>query len=209
MKKYGYFIIFILFALSSAITLTLRCQPLFAWQLQFIDTQSLVGLSREQVLYNYAQLLDYLLFPWVNHLVMSDIPTSTQGAFHFMEVKQLFLVNNGVLIVSAISTLVIFKEVRRYKLGYDYLGLLRIAIWAPIALVLIFSLGFNFWFVQFHHLFFNNDAWLFDPSTDPIISVLPETFFLLCFVMVVAIMECWLIGAYLYCKRQTKIGYQS
>jgi len=34
----------------------------------------------------------------------------------------------------------------------------------------------GFW-VQFHHLFFNNDLWLLNPETDILIQMLPQQFF--------------------------------
>ncbi|EGT3617546.1 TIGR01906 family membrane protein, partial [Clostridium perfringens] len=33
-------------------------------------------------------------------------------------------------------------------------------------------------FTLFHKVFFNNDYWIFDPKKDPIITVLPESYFL-------------------------------
>lgn len=39
-------------------------------------------------------------------------------------------------------------------------------------------------FVLFHEIAFSNDYWLFDPVTDPVILILPDTFFLHCAVMI-------------------------
>ena len=36
---------------------------------------------------------------------------------------------------------------------------------------------FNAVFVQFHHIFFDNDLWLFDPAEDYMIRMLPEGLF--------------------------------
>lgn len=38
-------------------------------------------------------------------------------------------------------------------------------------------IDFNAVFVQFHHIFFDNDLWLFDPATDYMIRMLPEGLF--------------------------------
>jgi len=54
------------------------------------------------------------------------------------------------------------------------------------------ALNFDAAFVIFHQLFFKNDFWLFDPATDPIILLLPDTFFLHCAVIIVLIV---LLGA--------------
>ena len=36
---------------------------------------------------------------------------------------------------------------------------------------------FNAVFVMFHHLFFDNDLWIFDPAEDYMIRMLPEGLF--------------------------------
>ena len=36
---------------------------------------------------------------------------------------------------------------------------------------------FNAVFVQFHHIFFDNDLWIFDPAEDYMIRMLPEGLF--------------------------------
>ena len=38
-------------------------------------------------------------------------------------------------------------------------------------------IDFNAVFVRFHHIFFDNDQWIFDPATDYMIRMLPEGLF--------------------------------
>ena len=45
-------------------------------------------------------------------------------------------------------------------------------------------------FVTFHKLFFSNDYWIFDPRTDPVITILPDEFFLHCAVMILCMVVC-------------------
>ncbi|WP_265881320.1 TIGR01906 family membrane protein [Clostridium perfringens] len=47
-----------------------------------------------------------------------------------------------------------------------------------LSLILSFYLNFSKVFTLFHKIFFNNDYWIFDPKKDPIINVLPESYFL-------------------------------
>ena len=42
-------------------------------------------------------------------------------------------------------------------------------------------------FVIFHKIFFRNDYWIFSADTDPVITILPDTFFLHCAVMILAL----------------------
>ena len=41
----------------------------------------------------------------------------------------------------------------------------------------IISTDFTRYFILFHHIFFKNDLWMLDPSTDMLINIVPEGFF--------------------------------
>lgn len=45
------------------------------------------------------------------------------------------------------------------------------------ALALVISTNFTKYFIIFHEIFFNNDLWILDPSTDLLINIVPEPFF--------------------------------
>ncbi|MEF9954506.1 MAG: TIGR01906 family membrane protein [Clostridium sp.] len=45
-------------------------------------------------------------------------------------------------------------------------------------LVAIISTDFSKYFILFHKIFFDNDLWLLDPSTDLLINIVPEPFFM-------------------------------
>ena len=46
------------------------------------------------------------------------------------------------------------------------------------AMGLIISTDFTKYFVMFHHIFFSNDLWILDPTTDMLINIVPEGFFM-------------------------------
>ena len=46
------------------------------------------------------------------------------------------------------------------------------------ALAAVISTNFTKYFIIFHHMFFNNDLWILDPSTDMLINIVPEGFFM-------------------------------
>lgn len=46
------------------------------------------------------------------------------------------------------------------------------------ALAGIISTDFTKYFIIFHKIFFNNDLWLLDPTTDLLINIVPEPFFM-------------------------------
>lgn len=54
---------------------------------------------------------------------------------------------------------------------YRYLKLTSIlAVALPAVLGLLVALNWDWAFVTFHHIAFDNDYWIFDPFTDPVIK---------------------------------------
>lgn len=179
----------LIFFITLAITVTIANVPLFMGSLWFSKSFEAVALSYWTVVDNYLQLLAYLNFPWIDTLAMSDFPTSASAAFHFLEVKHLFYLNYGVM---AISALIGFCSVYELKVTHNLwrlYWLFKKMRWLPIIVIILLVFNFNTIFIAFHEIAFNNDAWLFNPATDPIILVLHESFFLLSFVSVFLIVQ--------------------
>lgn len=106
-----------------------------------------------------------------------------QDRFHMGEVRSLFIgglnIRMGAVITGALCLLflLISKADIKKILPKSYRIALGISIGA-VALVGVASLiDFNAVFVQFHHMFFDNDLWIFDPATDYMIRMLPEGLF--------------------------------
>lgn len=83
-----------------------------------------------------------------------------------------------VIIVAAVALLVLLKTrisrilPRAICVGTGlFFGLTSI-------LAVIISTNFSKYFIIFHHIFFRNDLWLLDPSTDLLINIVPEPFFM-------------------------------
>ena len=58
----------------------------------------------------------------------------------------------------------------------------------------------------FHQIVFRNDYWIFNEATDPVITILPEAFFMHCFMMIVGIVMVISAGLYAYyCIQKKKI----
>lgn len=70
----------------------------------------------------------------------------------------------------------------------------------PIGLTVFLAFSFDYMFVLFHQILFNNEDWLFNPATDPIITVLTQDFFMYCFLFAFILLESMLVGGYLIGK---------
>lgn len=190
-------VINILFSLTFAIAIVIVISiGIYAIDLRcfsgsFSSDISNSGLSKE-----YIHMIDYLINPLVRNLKFYYFDASAAGLEHFADVKQLFLINNIVLIVSFI-----LKKILKIKLTFYKTDAL-ITIMVPIILGIIATLDFDDFFVMFHKLLFTNSNWLFDPVTDPIINVLPEVFFEQLIVIAILIFEILIIKGYVVKKLQ-------
>ncbi|MDE7327687.1 MAG: DUF1461 domain-containing protein [Lachnospiraceae bacterium] len=61
---------------------------------------------------------------------------------------------------------------------------LRFTAWlcilVPFVCLLLFLTNFHKVFYGMHHILFDNNNWIFDAATDPVITILPERYFLCC-----------------------------
>lgn len=188
--------------LTIAIALTIWAVPLFKFSLTYLNIPERVGLSLEKIMANYQVLLEYLHFPWIEQLNLPDFPVSNRGAFHFYEVKQLFYLNYGLLFLSTIGSILYLKKLKETNGLWRLVRVFRLAIIIPFLFLLLLMIDFDWLFVKFHELTFNNDAWLFNPTTDPIINVLSQEFFMFSFALFFILIESIFITSYFYLKKK-------
>lgn len=106
-----------------------------------------------------------------------------QDRFHMAEVKDLFIgglhIRVGALIVMAACLILLFFTKAKLKmlLCRSYQIALAAAGALTVLLGIAAAVDFNAVFVKFHHIFFDNDLWLFDPAEDYMIRMLPEGLF--------------------------------
>ena len=102
---------------------------------------------------------------------------------HMIDVRQLFLgglwLRRGAVISLAIAIVVLIKKDENWKnrLAKSMLWTFGIFIITTVGAGFLFFSDFNKYFTLFHEVFFSNDLWLLDPSTDLLIRMLPEGFF--------------------------------
>ncbi|MDN6003417.1 MAG: TIGR01906 family membrane protein [Enterococcus sp.] len=190
--------------LTLAITLTINARWLYQLDIRHLGLLDYTTLSEKELLHNFDQLMRYLNLPWVETLKMTDFPVSVNGALHFYEVKRLFLVNYGVLLVTVIPSIVYVRHLNKQQRLWTMIQPFRIAVVVPIVIAFLMAVNFDRFFVLFHGVFFNNDAWIFNPATDPIINVLPETFFLHSFILFFVLLEIFYLLPIYFGKRALK-----
>ena len=195
----------ILFCISLAVVLTLLgSYLLFPIDAAIYQVRQYWPISAGALYHNFLQLMAYLQLPWIGQLQLTDFPVSQSGAQHFADVKQLFILAWIILLVSAPFAVRFLRQIKKQGQEYRLLRPAQIGFLLPLILAGLASLNFNQFFVTFHELFFRNQDWLFDPAQDPIILVLPEEFFMHCFILAFVLFELLMISGWLVAHRSIK-----
>ncbi|BDZ31198.1 TIGR01906 family membrane protein [Lactiplantibacillus sp. WILCCON 0030] len=190
-----------LWLVSGTIILTINASWLYYFNARWQQLGHLVNLSTGRLMTNYFQLLAYLNFPWVSRLKMADFTDSTSALIHFADVKNLFLLDYAVFIVTCVTTYYLWRRLKRDQQLWRFVLPMQTALWVPPLIAAAMAVNFDQFFVFFHKVLFRNSDWLFDPLFDRIIIVLPDTFFLQCFVLAFVILE-WSFAYYLSVGKQ-------
>ena len=160
-------------------------------EIKWLNLAGRVYLKPETIQYNFHILMNYLTNPFNQVLEMPDFRSSAAGLHHFAVVKSLF----HLVQLVALVTLPSFYFFVRKIVKKGFLPLYRKSILTLVLLPLVIGLvgvliGFEQFFTLFHQiLFVGDDTWLFDPAKDPVILILPETFFLHAFLLFFALYE--------------------
>lgn len=169
---------FALFIISLSIVLTLLFVPLYYFDIGYLGIDRLTGISRDTIMENYKYMIQYLFNPLPQSFRLPSLPYSERGQIHFADVKKIFTSIEVLLFVTGIiSTAGLYRSMKRGAIDVlkkTYLILLVFIL----LLFAAFAVNFNAVFILFHQIFFRNNYWLFDPASDPVINILPETFFM-------------------------------
>ena len=174
--------------ISASVTATLFDRPAYKRFQEKTGLPGAVGISEEELLENYSALIDYNSIFFTGPLAFPTFQMSEAGRIHFEEVKAIFSYFQIMSIVSALllALCCLILLIRRQSIAYLLRagGILSLVIPAVVVLVMA-AVGWDRFFVIFHEVFFNNDFWVFDAQTDPVILILPDSFFLNCLVRIV------------------------
>ncbi|MCL1630535.1 TIGR01906 family membrane protein [Sporolactobacillus sp. CPB3-1] len=166
------------FVICLAIIITLSFTPLYYFDIWHLQIANESGFSHEQIVENYNYVIAYLLNPFPQPFELPSLAYSNGGRIHFQEVKRIFTAVEVLLGLAALSSAFGIWKMTRIR---DFFPLKRAAVFLTLFTIiplLLFAMDFNGTFILFHRIFFRNNYWIFDPAADPIIRILPETFFL-------------------------------
>ncbi len=180
--------ILILFAtMSFAIGLTINCTWLFSLNMHWLNLHQATGLSFGQMHEEYMKMVNYIQFPWIGKLKFNYFSSSAHGLQHFADVKSLVEFNNLILLITVpIAVYLLVKLHKNGKLWF-LINPIRVIVTVSLVVISLMIVNFDQIFVWFHEIFFRNSYWIFYPNQDPVINMLPDTFFGECFGLFFAI----------------------
>ena len=153
------------------------------------DVLSDLDMTMEDVMHVTREMMAYLRGDRDTLSVVTTVEGTEQDffneqdRFHMGEVRDLFIGGLNIRTGAAAAALIclVFLVVSKARLRKILARSYQIALGITGAAVLFIGIAavvdFNAVFVQFHHIFFDNDLWLFDPAEDYMIRMLPEGLF--------------------------------
>lgn len=200
--KVFYGIIIAILTIGISTIITLNSKFIYYYSIDKYNLEKIANISKEMLIGDFDRLIKYLQNPFIEKLKFNNFTMSINGEFHFYEVKKIFLWIYAITIFIALLfiILVITNKFNRNKIHiYKTLNYgANTLIITIVSLLAIIAIDFSKAFIVFHKIFFNNDYWIFDERTDPIIKVLPEEVFMLYALVIIALVFVGIIGYKLY-----------
>lgn len=148
-----------------------------------------LDMTMDDVMYVTHEMMDYLRGEGDTLSVVTTVEGkeqdffNEQDRFHMSEVRDLFIGGLNIRIGACVTTVLclLFLIITHADVKKIIPRSYWITLGATGAIVLLIGgaavFNFNAVFVQFHHIFFDNDLWIFDPAEDYMIRMLPEGLF--------------------------------
>lgn len=185
-----------LFIISGAISIPLFFRSFYYAQVDALDIPASSGYTENEIREAFDEMMDYCMGK-SDTFGTGNLAWSEEGKMHFDDCKNLFTLDKIILIVSAafILFLVLILIKTCEDKGEVWRRFLRAGLFSGAGMLflggilgIIGAIDFGAFFVKFHHTFFpGKDNWLFNPTKDEIIKILPEEFFRNCAIMIVSV----------------------
>lgn len=164
--------------LSIAVMFVVYGKWIYYIEIDLLHIPEISGMDKAEIIRNYDALITYLSPFYSGELHFPSLAMSEGGRIHFVDVKNILVTIQYVMCVTIVISVVgifsLMKKKREKVLLYSAV----VTLLFPVVLLLPIAINFEKSFVLFHELLFQNDYWIFDPNTDPVIRMLPEEFFM-------------------------------
>ncbi len=187
----------IIWVLALAVLLTIYgAWLLYPLEVDFLKISQIVYMTKNSIVYNFNGLMHYLTNPFIGQLDFASFRSSKVGLEHFKDVKWLFHFTQTVFLLLLIPVVqLISSMIKKRTLTLYHRFFIGAALFPIVIAVFATLIGFDNFFVLFHQILFAGKSnWSFDPLKDPVIWILPETFFMHCFLAFFVFYEMLALG---------------
>lgn len=188
----GIFTAISIVSISTIIVLNMKF--IYKFIIEKYNLVSVTGVSSNDLFFNYSKIINYLQNPFDSKLSLPNFVMSDYGEIHFKEVKDIFtvLIIISIIFLIFISSYIAFSKIKnRKEFKINIINTLNLGANILICffcfIITAIVIDFSKAFILFHKIVFNNDYWIFEPSTDPIINALPEELFMIYGLIILAI----------------------
>ena len=179
-----------LFVIGSSVIITMNIKSIYYNDIDKLNIESMINLSREDIIENYDYLIDYNLSWNAEEFELPSLPSSQNGKIHFEEVRDIFQnVKILTIICGVISVVGGILQIRKKDFKFLRNASILIVI-MPVLLAIPIAINFNACFIMFVKIMFSNNDWFFFPVLVPVISMLREAFFMHMGIAILGIMVC-------------------
>lgn len=192
-----------IFMISFAIAFVILFRPYYYMNIGILELEEETGYSYEVIKEAYDDVMDFLVFG--DEFKTGELKYSEEGKSHFEDCKKLFTFDFICLFISSafLITIFVLQKLKKIKLEYKKLspGIYSI-IWVGTAFFILGIWGiidFNSLFTAFHKVCFpGKDNWMFSPSKDQIIRILPTQLWMNFCILIVFILLVFIISFIVY-----------
>ncbi|NLZ76333.1 MAG: TIGR01906 family membrane protein [Erysipelotrichia bacterium] len=185
----------IIFIITFSVSIPILFRPFYYFHIKSLDLVNITGLDYQTIKTAYDEMMNFCL-GLTNSFSTGILKYSDEGMAHFIDVKNLFILDLALLLFSTLNLIFVPKIFKKraiipYKFngnGNSYYAA-TILLTVFIGIILFTLPDFSRTFTIFHQIFFPGKTnWLFDSRYDEIIIILPETFFMNCAILIVSIL---------------------
>lgn len=192
-----------IFMISFAIAFVILFRPYYYLNIKILELESETGYSHEVIKEAFDDVMDYLVFG--DEFKTGQLEYSEEGKAHFEDCKKLFTFDFICLFISSSYLIVIFilQKLKKINLEYKKLspGIYSI-IWVGSAFLVLGIWGavdFDSLFTAFHKVCFpGKDNWIFSPSKDQIINILPTELWINFCILIIFILLIFIASFIIY-----------
>ena len=182
-----------LLCISAAALVPCMVRPFYYINMSLLDIPGSSGYPAAEVREAYDDVMDYIWFG--GPFRTGELAFSESGEAHFADCVPLFRLQPILFLVSLfVVFLYAFLRRRETVRPVTLLGQSPLTLGGGLTILTLLTVGiaalidFDGLFALFHKIAFPGKGnWLFDPTTDEIIKILPTSFFFVCAIFIVGV----------------------